>query len=183
MRKGAGMKLSYLGLCGVISLLSYGAMVLFSPLAYPGYDWMCMAVCVSVEHCREKWLRTGVHLFAVMEWLCTVGYGCFPWIADAQDTNIQNRLHLLVTVFVVLFSIVSLIMIFLGTIKNNFRSLGFWSAACLLAMFVGAIGTNVFPQSVFGIFERLSTFSAVVFNAVLGLYLYTGRFVQEGKEE
>ena len=38
------MKLSHLGIFGVISLLSYGAMVFFSPLAYPGYDWMSMAV-------------------------------------------------------------------------------------------------------------------------------------------
>lgn len=33
-----------LGIFGVISLLSYTAMVVFSPLAYPGYDWMSMAV-------------------------------------------------------------------------------------------------------------------------------------------
>ncbi len=32
------MKLSKLGICGIISLLSYMAMVVFSPLAYPGYD-------------------------------------------------------------------------------------------------------------------------------------------------
>lgn len=33
-----------LGICGIISFLSYTAMVIFSPLAYPGYDWMTMAV-------------------------------------------------------------------------------------------------------------------------------------------
>ena len=38
------MKLSKLGICGIISLLSYTAMVVFSPLAYPGYDWLSMAV-------------------------------------------------------------------------------------------------------------------------------------------
>ena len=38
------MKLSKLGILGLISLLSYTAMVVFSPLAYPGYDWMTMAV-------------------------------------------------------------------------------------------------------------------------------------------
>ena len=32
------------GILGVISLLSYTAMVVFSPLAYPGYDWLSMAV-------------------------------------------------------------------------------------------------------------------------------------------
>ena len=38
------MKLSKLGICGIISLLSYTAMVVFSPLAYLGYDWLSMAV-------------------------------------------------------------------------------------------------------------------------------------------
>lgn len=32
------------GLLGVISFLSYFAAVVFSPLAYPGYDWMSQAV-------------------------------------------------------------------------------------------------------------------------------------------
>jgi hypothetical protein len=31
------MKLSKLGICGIISLLSYTASVVISPLAYPGY--------------------------------------------------------------------------------------------------------------------------------------------------
>ena len=34
-----------LGLLGIVSLLSYTAAVVFSPLAYPGYDWMAQAVC------------------------------------------------------------------------------------------------------------------------------------------
>lgn len=36
--------INFLGLMGVISLLSYTAAVVFSPLAYPGYDWMSQAV-------------------------------------------------------------------------------------------------------------------------------------------
>lgn len=36
--------LQKLGLLGVVSLLSYTAAVIFSPLAYPGYDWMAQAV-------------------------------------------------------------------------------------------------------------------------------------------
>lgn len=33
-----------LGLTGLLALLSYAAAVVFSPLAYPGYDWMSQAV-------------------------------------------------------------------------------------------------------------------------------------------
>lgn len=43
-------------------------------------------------------------------------------------------------------------------------------------MMIGALGTGILPKSVFGLFERFSTFSAVVFNAVLGAYLMKGAF-------
>ncbi len=36
--------MNYCGLLGVVSLLSYTAAVVFSPMAYPGYDWMSQAV-------------------------------------------------------------------------------------------------------------------------------------------
>ena len=34
----------HLGWLGLVSLLSYAAAVIFSPLAYPGYDWMAQAI-------------------------------------------------------------------------------------------------------------------------------------------
>lgn len=36
--------LNYCGLLGVAAFLSYTAAVVFSTLAYPGYDWMAQAV-------------------------------------------------------------------------------------------------------------------------------------------
>ena len=36
--------LNYCGLLGVIAFMSYTAAVVFSPLAYPGYNWMAQAV-------------------------------------------------------------------------------------------------------------------------------------------
>ena len=36
--------INWLGLLGVVSLLSYTAAVVFAPLGYPGYDWMSQAV-------------------------------------------------------------------------------------------------------------------------------------------
>ena len=48
----------WLGLTGLLALLSYAAAVLFSPLAYPGYDWMAQAVSdLSADSApsRELW--------------------------------------------------------------------------------------------------------------------------------
>ena len=36
--------INWLGLTGVVAFLSYTAAVIFSPLAYPGYNWMAQAV-------------------------------------------------------------------------------------------------------------------------------------------
>ncbi|MCR5653877.1 MAG: hypothetical protein K6F88_08785 [Ruminococcus sp.] len=46
-------------------------------------------------------------------------------------------------------------------------------------MMIGAIGTGAMSKAVFGLFERFSTFSAVVFNTVLGIYLLKGTFENE----
>ena len=201
------MKLSKLGICGLISLLSYTTMVLFSPLAYHGYDWMSiavsdlsaegapsqalagqlnalygpcgivsiMAVCVAVEFCKSKSFKTGIFCFAAMEWISDVGYKMFPWVKDAANSHPQNVMHLIVTALVVIFSLAALILIIIGAGKEKMKSIRIWAIICLAAMLLGPLGTALMPKSVFGIFERFSTFSAVIFNAVLGIYLYTGR--------
>lgn len=47
----------YLGLFGVVSLISYTIAVVFSPLAYPGYDWMAQAVSdLSAQNAPSKFL-------------------------------------------------------------------------------------------------------------------------------
>lgn len=204
-------RLRKLGIFGIISLLSYTAMVLFSPLAYPGYDWLSMAVsdlcaegapsealagqlnalfgpcglisimavCVSVAACKSKALKAGVYFFTAMEWICNVGYDLFPWVSDAPASNLQNVMHLVVTVLVVLFSMASLVLIAVGAKTEHLKSLSIWAVVCLAAMIIGPIGTALLPKAVFGLFERFSTFSAVVFNAILGIYLMKGS-LQEG---
>ncbi len=49
--------IQWFGLLGVVSLLSYTAAVVFSPLAYPGYNWMAQAVSdLSAENAPSKML-------------------------------------------------------------------------------------------------------------------------------
>jgi hypothetical membrane protein len=206
------MKLKHLGIFGIISLLSYTAMVVFSPLAYPGYNWLSMAVsdlsavgapsaalaerlnalfgpcavvsvmavCVGAAGCRSKLLKTGIGSFAAMEWITVVGYKMFPWVQGVAASSFQNVMHLLVTALVVLLSIISLLLIAIGGRKERLPSLSNWAIGCLAAMMIGALGTGIMPKSVFGLFERFSTFSAVVFNAILGVYLLRGTFPVQG---
>ena len=87
----------------------------------------------------------------------------------------QEVMHMAVTAGVVMLSIVSLtILIISGCKDKEVRGVGIWAAIALGMMFMGPIGMVAFPPQYFGIFERFSTFAAVGFNAVLGVYLFKG---------
>lgn len=133
-------RLRMLGIFGIISLLSYTAMVVFSPLAYPGYDWMSMAVSdLSAEGAPSKELASQLNALFGPCGLVSIIAVCVS-IAECKSKVMK------------------------------------WGIYSFVAMMMGSIGTALLPQSVFGLFERFSTFSAVVFNAVLGIYLMRGRF-------
>lgn len=212
-----GRKLiNWLGLTGLLSLISYTAAVVFSPLAYPGYNWMaqavsdlsadsapsrmlwnqlsafygtggiicvvCVAVFVSERKVSSKLFRTGIYLFALMNLISNVGYRMFP-LADGgkEIESFQEIMHMIVTGFVVILSIVSLaFLITAGRREKQVRGIGIWAAIALAMMLAGAIGTGTVPPAYFGIVERFSVFAAVGFTAVLGLYLFTG-FAKENK--
>jgi len=202
--------IQWLGLTGVVALLSYTAAVLLSPLAYPGYDWMaqavsdlsaetapsrilwdrltafygtgsvvcatCVAIYVSEERLSTGLFRTGIYLFAAMNWVSAVGYKMFP-LADAgkEIASFQEVMHIVVTAAVVLLSVASLVVLIITGIRNaNVRRIGINATIALAMMMVGSIGMGVAPPKYFGIVERFSVFAAVGFNAVLGLFLFNG---------
>lgn len=199
--------LRFCGLLGVISLLSYTAAVVFSPLGYPDYNWLAqavsdlsadaapsrilwsqlsslygpcgivsvMAACIAVEKSSHKLLKIGVYLFAAMEWVSSVGYTMFPLSDAGTPDGFQNIMHLVVTGAVVLLSIASLVIIFIGTRKNKHKALGNIALAAVILMTIGAIGTGALPKEYFGIPERFSVFAAAGFNAILGIWLFRGK--------
>ena len=133
------------------------------------------AVWVASARNRSKLLKSGVSSFLIMEWVCYVGYELFPWISGDSSSSFGNIMHLLVTVLVVLFSILSMVLIALSGRKSGIPSLSGWALSALIMMTLGAIGSGLMPKAVFGLFERFSTFSTVIFNAILGLYLFSGK--------
>ena len=194
-----------LGLLGVVSLLSYTAAVVFSPLAYPGYDWMAQAVsdlsaadapslalwnqlsslynvcellcvmmvCVGMQGKKTRLLRTGIWLFAAMQWISAVGYRMFPLSSSGYAGAFQDKMHILATVLVVLLSIASLTVIIAAGARNKAcRSYGICAGIALGMMLVGALGMKIVPAAYFGVVERFSVFAATDFNAALGIQLY-----------
>ncbi|EOH75870.1 DUF998 domain-containing protein [Enterococcus malodoratus] len=200
-------RIQWLGLLGVVSFLSYTAAVVFSPLAYPGYDWMAQAVSdlsasnapsrvlwgqlsalyngcglvsitlvfIFVQGKLTKLLRSGIYFFTAMNWVSGVGYQMFPLTDSGYAGEFQDQMHVVVTVLVILLSIISLVLIIIGGIREkSFFSLAIWAGLALVLMIAGAVGINVVPIEYFGIPERFSVFAATLFNAVLGVYLFNG---------
>ena len=197
--------LNYCGLLGIVSLLSYTAAVVFSPLAYPGYNWMAQAVsdlsaanapslalwnqlsapynvcevvcvtvvCIGIQGRKTKLLRSGIYLFAVMEWISSVVYRMFPLSDIGYACAFQDVMHMAVTALVVLLSIVSLVIIIVAGAKSkSCRSYGVCAAVALAMMLVGAMGMKIVPAAYFGVVERFSVFAAMGFNAALGIHLF-----------
>ncbi|KAF0091787.1 MAG: Uncharacterized protein FD141_1576 [Fusobacteria bacterium] len=132
-------------------------------------------VCIFISGKLNKPISIGIYLFAAMNWVSGVGYAAFPLSSSGFAGTFQDIMHMVVTALVVLLSIIALIMIMIGGYrKKQYPSLALWATTALTLMFVGAIGTGVAPEGVFGIFERFSVFAATGFNAVLGIYLFNG---------
>ena len=70
--------------------------------------------------------------------------------------------------------VLSVLLIIAGCRDRNVRGVGIWAAVALAMMFMGPVGMAAFPAKYFGIFERFSTFAAVGYNMVLGIYLFNG---------
>ena len=203
-----------LGLLGIVSFLSYTAAVVFSPMAYPNYNWMAQAVsdlsaanapslalwnqltalynvcevvcativCVGIGGQKTKLLRTGIYLFAVMEWISAVGYRMFPLSNSGYAGAFQDVMHMVITALVVLLSIVSLTVIIVAGAKNKeCRSYGVCAGVALSMMLVGAIGMKIVPAAYFGIIERFSVFAATGFNAAMGIHLFCMKTKTERK--
>lgn len=210
--------INWLGLLGIIQLLSYTAAIVFSPMAFPGYNWMeqaasdlsatnapsrllwdqlaafydsgsvvcatCVSIYISEKKISTKLFRVGIYLFAIMNWISKVGYQIFALSDSGKDIGgFQEVMHMVVTACVVLLSIVSLVLLIIAGCKDKeMKGVGVWAAIALGMMFMGPIGMAAFPPQYFGIFERFSTFAAVGFTAVLGVYLFNSFKNTEAEE-
>ena len=141
---------------------------------YNACEVVCATVvCVGIQGQKTRLLRTGVYLFAVMEWVSAVGYRMFPLSDNGYAGTFQDVMHMAVTAVVVLLSIVSLgIIIAAGVRSRECRSYGICAAIALGLMLVGALGMKLVPAAYFGVVERCSVFAATGFNAALGLHLF-----------
>lgn len=130
-------------------------------------------VCIGVQGKKTRLLRTGIYLFALMEWISAIGYRMFPLTDSGYAGAFQDVMHMVVTVAVVLLSILSLILVIAaGARDRDCRSYAVCAGIALGMMLVGALGMKIVPVEYFGVVERFSVFAATGFNAALGIHLF-----------
>ena len=156
--------INWMGVLGIISLISYALAVIISPVAYPGYNWMeqavsdlsadnapskalwdqlsalysscglvsvtCVSVFVADNRVASRLFRTGIYLFAVMNWVSGMGYRMFPLVdAGKEIASFQEVMHIVVTALVVILSITSLVVLIIaGFRQSEVRTLGRWGS-------------------------------------------------------
>lgn len=135
----------------------------------------CLFVLVLAQK-ENKLTKLGIALFTVMSVISAVGYSLFPISGAGYDGSTRSFIHVyILTALVVALSIVSLTLMGIGFIKGGRKTLGIIAFAALALMFIGAVGSGAAPKEVFGIFERFSTYSAVLFTAVLGVAYFADK--------
>ena len=141
---------------------------------YNACEVVCITVvCIGIQGQKTKLLRSGIYLFAIMEWISAVGYRMFPLSDSGYAGAFQDVMHMVTTALVVLLSIVSLtVIIVAGAKSKGCRFYGVCAAVALAMMLVGAMGMKIVPAAYFGVVERFSVFAAAGFNAALGIHLF-----------
>ena len=141
---------------------------------YNACEVVCATVvCIGIQGQKTKLLRSGIYLFAIMEWISAVGYRMFPLSSSGYAGAFQDVMHMVTTALVVLLSIVSLTVIIVAGVQNRgCRSYAVCAAVALAMMLVGAMGMKIVPAEYFGVVERFSVFAATGFNAALGIHLF-----------
>lgn len=133
----------------------------------------CALLCILVKNESNKSLKMGIYLFSIMNYISAIGYALFPLSSSGYDGSIGTFIHTyILTTLVVLLSIISLVLIAVGSLKgkNKHRLLGILAIISLVLMFIGAVGSANVPKEYFGVIERFSTYSAVIFTGILGVY-------------
>ncbi len=133
----------------------------------------CTLLCVFYQGRVNKVFRLGIYLFAVMEWTSAIGYTLFSLSDSGYAGTSQDVMHMVVTAFVVLLSIVSMVLIAVGCFKSKVhKQFGILTMAVLGLMALGSIATGIVPVGYFGIAERLSVYSVVIYSAALSLFTF-----------
>jgi hypothetical membrane protein len=110
--------------------------------------------------------------FCAMNAISFFGYTLFPLSESGYAGTAQDRMHILVTIFVVAFTIISLILFCIGFLRTGkYKHLGIISLCAFILLAIGAILVNIVPKEYFGAAERINIYSVIIYTCVLSIMI------------
>jgi hypothetical membrane protein len=129
----------------------------------------------------NKAVTVSSFIFCIMNTISFFGYSFFPLSEPGYADTFQDKMHMVVTVFVVLLTIVSLVLFFIGFSRaKEHKSLGIISIGTLLILMAGAMLINIVPKEYFGLVERVNVYSIVIYTGILSLWMK--KFIEKRNE-
>jgi surface polysaccharide O-acyltransferase-like enzyme len=126
----------------------------------------------------NKVVTAASFIFCIMNIISFLGYTFFPLSESGYAATFQDKMHMVVTVFVVLLTIVSLVLYFTGFFRTReHKWLGVVSISTLLILMAGALLINIMPKEYFGVAERINVYSIIIYTGILSLWMkrYIGK--------
>ena len=130
---------------------------------YGFFSVLCMiGLAILVKKVPSKIVRVGYYLFTVMITTSAIGYALFPLSEAGYTGSFQDTMHLIVTGVVVSFTILSLIVLIIGFRKMK-GSFSLITLVALVVLFASSMATTQISQQYFGIAERFSVYTVVLY--------------------
>ena len=121
----------------------------------------------------NKFVTIASCVFCTMNVVSFFGYTFFPVSESGYTVIFQDKMHIIVTILVVLFAIIMLVFYGIGFLKTkNYKYLGVISICTLMLLIKGSILINTLPKKYFGVAERINVYSIVVYTGILSLWMH-----------
>jgi hypothetical protein len=127
----------------------------------------------------NKFVTLGAVAFCIMAIVSFLGYSFFPLSSSDYAGTVQDKMHILITIFVVAFIIISLTLFCIGFFRTEkYKSLGIISLCAFIFLAIGAILVNIVPKEYFGVAERINIYSVIIYTCVLSIWMY--KYINSG---
>lgn len=136
-------------------------------------SFLAIGLIYTFRNENYKLLKWGIYMISLMYIVSAIGYGLFPLSSSHDVVGFQDIMHIVVTILVVLLTIGSLIILMIAFKKIKERTYFLLTLITFLLLMIGSISTGLVPPSIFGLAERLSVFSVVIYIGVISIFNYT----------
>jgi len=121
---------------------------------------------------KNKLSKYGIFFLSIMYLVSAIGYALFPLASTNDLTDIQNIMHIVVTGLVVFLTVLALSMLIFSFFKEKEKLYLIITLITFIVLMLGAILMNAFGDEYFGLFERFSVFSIVIYLGVISYFNY-----------